>query len=313
MIKGTLERRLALRKKETFIVESILPAGEVHLIGGASGAGKTTWLLWWLREWSRGNSVFGLRSFPVPFVYVSFDRGLATFDRTLRRLGMEDWDIPAYDVADLNLQEANLFNIVAHFPEAELYVIEGFQGCLDDAMKGASQNKCDMRWSVRVRQKITSKGKTILGITHAPKMKQGESYVSTRSRFLGTQSLLASTGTLIMFENPQDVQDSREEAETEDRMVRIEGPNFPKLIKHYTRDSNGGFLEKTEEQQTSVNLEGWLDRIEPGTQLTTAQIQEMGKNIGLTQDFVKHWIVAKVAEGVIAKQERGVYVRMHKQ
>ena len=305
MIRGTLDERLALRKDEKYIIDTILPAGEVHLIGGASGAGKTTWLLHWLRDWSEGKPVLGFRSYPVPFVYVSFDRGTLTLDRTLRRMRMADWNFPAYDIAKLGLPKPDLFNIVNRFPEAQLFVIEGFQGCLDDAPRGTSQNKADMLWSMQVRKKITGLGKTILGVTHSPKMKQGESYVSSRSRFLGTQSLLASTGTLITFDNPKDVRDATTPVRTDDREILIEGPNFASITLNYTRDANGKFV-KYDEQTTEgiLNLDCWIIT-QTGVILSTGAIKAYGVKIGMSERSVERWISEREREGTLEKVDKG--------
>lgn len=309
MLKGTLEKRLAYRKEEKFIIHPILPCGELHLVGGASGAGKTTWLLHWLRDWHEGRDVLGLRSYPVPFVYVSFDRGLGTLDRTLRRIRLDDWDFPAYDIADLNLKSTTLFSLVDYFPDASLYIIEGFQGCLEDAGKNGSQNKTDMLWAVKVRNKILSKGKTILGITHAPKMKKGENYISTRSRFLGTQSLLASTGTLISF----DVSDV-EGAQADDREVLIEGPNFPPITKYYGRNLITGVLEEKvvePDGATVVNLEGWLDRRSYEELLEMNSIVKLGLQCGMKdRNAVNRWVAKQMKNGLLERVDEGIYRRL---
>lgn len=312
MIQGTLSLRLQKRSQEKYIIDEIMPSGEVHLIGGASGAGKTTWLLHLLKDWSEGKPVLGRKSHPVPFVYVSFDRGLATLDRTLRRLNLGQWDFPAYDVADLGLKELSLFAIVDKFPVADLFVIEGFQGCVKDAAKGTSQNKSDMLWSADVRKKITNKNKTILGITHSPKMKQGESYVSSRSRFLGTQSLLASTGTLITFDNPPAGLDaSGNPARTDDREVLIEGPNFPPLKILYTRGANGRFVEMASDAVgEELNFDAWLDRRTFDESLPAKTIIEIGLKTGMSsRDAVNRRILKMVEDGILERVEgsRGVY------
>lgn len=310
MLRGTRDEREALRKKERFIVESILPAGEVHLIGGASGVGKTTWILQWLRDWSEGKPVFGgLKSYPCPFVYVCFDRPLLSFDRTLRRLQLDDWDFPAFYAGDLALSELTIFKICERFPEVMLYVIDGFQSIVRDPKPGSSQNKSDMLWCMDIGTKILSQGKTILGITHTPKQKRGEGYVSSRSNFLGSQSMLASTGTLITVDNPKEVRDSLVEVRTDEREVLIEGPNFPALIKHYTRDSNGKFVEYDPEViAAQVNLDVYLQALPTGTLTTTKDLTAKGIEMSLSRDQVKRWIQKQVQDGILMRKRDGEYL-----
>lgn len=39
------------RRDDEFIIDSILPKYELHLIGGPPGAGKTTWLFQFIEDW----------------------------------------------------------------------------------------------------------------------------------------------------------------------------------------------------------------------------------------------------------------------
>ncbi len=301
---GTRDKRVALRANEKFIIDKILPAGELHLIGGASGIGKTTWLLQWLRDWSEGKPIFGYDSFPCPFVYVSFDRGVLTLDRTLRRIGMADWDFPAYDVSELGLVDYEISDIVRRFPTARLFVIEGFQALLPDTSKGRGQNKEEMLWSVEVRRKILSQGITILGITHSPKMKQGEAYASTRSRFLGSNSLLASTGTLISFDVPQDSQDAKKASNTDERQILIEGPNFRQITLHYSRNESGKFVPMDEEQQT-LSLSIAIENAEAGTVWDLKTLKAMAGTA--SESTVYRRLDGWVKDGTLEKPLKGRY------
>lgn len=46
------------------LVDTLLPAGRIHLFGGAAGAGKTTVISWMLRQIQLGNEVFGKKTNP---------------------------------------------------------------------------------------------------------------------------------------------------------------------------------------------------------------------------------------------------------
>ncbi len=305
MMKGTREKRIRLRQDEKYIVEAILPAGELHLVGGASGIGKTTWLLQWLRDWSEGKPIWGHESFPCPFVYISFDRGVLTTDRTLRRIGMEDWDFPAYDVSELGLVDYEIWDIVKRFPEARLFVIEGFQALLPDTTKGRGQNKEEMLWSVEVRRKILSLGITIIGITHSPKMKQGEAYASTRSRFLGSNSLLASTGTLISFDVPEDSKNARKPSGTDERQVLIEGPNFRQMTLHYSRGNDGRFVPMEEAHQ-KIKFDVFVEALEGIEEISKKELEALAP--GVSSTAVKNWINALIDDGTLERTKaRGVY------
>ncbi len=66
--------------------EGWFPLGEVSLIAGSSGAGKTTWALQMLDAQSRGESFLGHQSFALPYIMVMQDRSEFAMRRTFRRL-----------------------------------------------------------------------------------------------------------------------------------------------------------------------------------------------------------------------------------
>ncbi len=63
--------------------EGWFPLGEVSLIAGSSGAGKTTWALQMLDAQSRGESFLGHQSFALPYIMVMQDRSEFAMRRTL--------------------------------------------------------------------------------------------------------------------------------------------------------------------------------------------------------------------------------------
>jgi AAA domain len=312
VIKGTRDERRELKKREKFIVDVIFPAGELHLIGGGSGAGKTTWLLQWLKDWSEGKPVFGYKSHPCPYVYVTFDRGLLSTHRTMERLGMEDWDFPSYPIEDIVTKgEYTIDRIMARFPEAELYVIEGFQGLLPDTTRGTSQNKAEMTWVIELRRKVLSKGKTLIGITHNPKMKAGESYESARSNFLGSNSLIGCTSTLVSFQSPAHTQPppgqgATRPVETDEREVIIRGRDFPNIHQLWSRDSRGRFVP-IEHEEEAINMEVWLDRRGGQEVIRTKDFITQGAKYGMADATVERWIKDQVDAGTLRRIRTGTY------
>lgn len=314
MIKGTREERLALAKKEKFIVDTIFPAGELHLIGGASGAGKTTWLLQWLKDWSEGKDVFGFKSYPCAYVYIMFDRGLMSTHRTMERLKMAEWNLPAYPIEDVVMKDNyTIEKIMERFPQAELYIIEGFQGLLPDTGRGVSQNKAEMKWVIELRRKVLSKGKTVIGITHNPKMKTGESYESARSNFLGSNSLIGCTSTLVSFEVPAHTQPveggaKRKPIETDEREVVIRGRDFKNIHQLWTRDDRGRF-KPMEEQEGEVNMETWLMYRSDLQYTGTQDFINHAKKLGMSARWAEEWIADRMEDGTITRVSKGKYMK----
>ena len=79
-----------LPRHREYLIESWMPARQVHLLGGSSGAGKTRWLINMLETvWSKGDPVFGHNSHPVPWAFISGDRDWEDMRRMLESLEEE--------------------------------------------------------------------------------------------------------------------------------------------------------------------------------------------------------------------------------
>ncbi len=120
-----------------------------------------------------------------------------------------------------------------------------------------SQNKSDMLWMVKMRRQFFSQGKTVIATTHSPKKMMGQGYESSRSNFLGTQSLMGTASTLISFDYTNDVKEAMRAKKTpnsDDRSVLIQGRGLPDIEVTYTRGANGEFIQ-SDDPVTKENFE----------------------------------------------------------
>src|SRR5271165_3311154 len=142
---STLDERIESRKTEKWVIDKIIAAGTINLISGTSGSGKTTFLLQLLKQWELGQPVLGgYQSFPCKWIYISCDRGTLETDRTMRRLGLGDWECQIYSIEEVCTEDPNILTLYQRFPAVDLFVIEGIQSCIPDT-KG-SQNRAEMIW-----------------------------------------------------------------------------------------------------------------------------------------------------------------------
>lgn len=255
--------RLAVRKylqeRESYIIAPVFPCGSLHLLVGDSGIGKSTWLLETLYDWSRGISVMGgLISHPCEWVYVSMDRALQDTDRTLRRLGLGAWDIPAYAIEELCPRDDSTKLLVAPtvehihnlFPKAKLIVLEGLQTVLPNTGRGQTQNKAESLWLINLRDQVLNKGITVIATEHKPK--KVDSGTSKRNTPLGTASLIGGSGTVISFDYPEELKGRKDTQYVNDRVVHVSGHNFAPYHLCYTRDATGRFILETSKSGTEV-------------------------------------------------------------
>lgn len=181
-----------------FLIDGILPANEVHLLGGSSGSGKTTLIFQTLATWQRGEDVFGHRSYPVPYTYVSLDRSRSSVNRTLQRLDLQSDITRTLCQEDLKSTENTIHAIVntglKRHKDSRLFVIEGYQTIVGDASNKYSQVSSLLRKSATL---CVDKQITLLGITHSPKMKVDEAFQHSREMILGSVAWGAYSDTVI--------------------------------------------------------------------------------------------------------------------
>lgn len=307
--KSRIEHRRKLRVAEDYLIDPIFPKGTMNLIGGPSGIGKTTWLFQVLHEWSRGLPALGkYKCKPCSFVYVSFDRGVLETDRTLRRLGYGDWDIPIYSIEDLG-NEPDLGVIFDRFPTTDLYVVEGLQAALPDG-KG-NQNRIEMRWAIEMRKKMLNKGKTIIATTHSPKSQVDTAH--SRSNFLGSVSLHACFSTMISFDIPSAAREAmRTKAaagRTPNREVLIQGRDFQDIVLSYSRDEQGRFRMVDGDLEGEVQIDTWLSTLPAGTKITSKELEARVKQAGMSRTVFYRWIQHELDSKALNRIGRGIYFK----
>ncbi len=199
-----------------FLVDEILPSREVHLVAGPTGAGKTRWLLESLLEWSAGRSFLRFPSHPVPWLYVSSDRTLESFHRTLDSLGITYSRVPTLAAWDMRLSLMEILDasqgrpLVRHpefklpkaaSPRAELVVIEMFGSYADGEAISSRQIAAFLRAMSHITQRDDL---TIIGIMEEPKMKPHERYRNPRQRISGPAAWGHHSETIFLVEYAND-------------------------------------------------------------------------------------------------------------
>lgn len=185
---------------QEYLIADILPAGEVHLLGGSSGSGKTTFTFQTIAEWQKGNPILGHESFPVPYSYISIDRSHSSVQRTLRRLKLEHEITRILCAEDIPRPRTfrNVFETARKIhPDSEFFIIEGFQTLVGD--KGNSyQPVADMLSDVTAICALERV--TVIGVCHAPKLKIEEGFQHPRELLLGSVAWSGFSDTVITMD-----------------------------------------------------------------------------------------------------------------
>lgn len=285
-----------------FLIEGILPANEIHLLGGSSGSGKTTLVFQTLAAWQEEQDVFGHKSNYVPYSYVSLDRSRSSVDRTLERLDLNAVITRVICQEDLP-NVSTITEVVAAVrkihSDSIFFVVEGFQTLVGD--KGNSY--APVAGLLKRSATLCSKEQvTILGIAHSPKMKIDESFKHSRELILGSVAWGAYSDTIVTVQLD----------ETKGNIaVNILPRNAPSEQHNYVFGVNGVLLPL----DSAKPKEALLLRIESlghGRSIMRQEILEWADQLNTSRSTADRAITDCLKNKVLETLSPGIYARTNR-
>jgi hypothetical protein len=179
------------------------PLGDISLIGGASGTGKTTWIFEMLHKQKQGWPVLNHSTHKYVFQVLAYDRGRNAFTRTMRRLNLLPSDIPTTPLPLAFGTEAvqNIINqIETMTPLPNIVFIEGLDMLLDDANKKSVVSPF-MR---QLQETAAHFHIALICSVGAPKTKRGEDYAAKRDKLSGSEAWGRNCETVCVLEFAED-------------------------------------------------------------------------------------------------------------
>lgn len=172
-------------------LKDLLLKHRVHLLGGVSDAGKTSFILPAMVAWGPN------------WAYVCGDRSDLDADDKFKQLGINPASVPmvpAYGKNYKNWRQV-IENIERWKPQPEYLVFEGFQ------RRCANHNRpndvFEFLNEVDAYLQPTRQfplGLTVLGITESPKQKPREKYADPRQRISGCSAWASHASTVLVLE-----------------------------------------------------------------------------------------------------------------
>jgi hypothetical protein len=288
-----------------FIVDRILPKREIHLFGGPSHSGKTTLLLQIIDAWRQGKDVFGHPSHPAPFVYMSCGRSAESAQSTLKRIGIDPDTFPLISTVDDG--ECKTFDqayAIARKCEHDIEVL--FIDGIHYICPGKENNLKDVsEFLAYVTRRLQELSLTLIGVGHSSKVKGDERFSNPRERFLGSSAWGTGSSTMILVER-----DRPDELQNNKRKVLVMPCNAPDQVLDYSLDDNGMFQPDIGDVSQFESFVELLFLREPGQELPTREIMEIGTAIGdqgLPVRTVERYIKVLVDSGKLEKSKWGKY------
>jgi hypothetical protein len=175
------------------------PLGDISLIGGASGTGKTTWIFEMLHKQKQGWEVLGHRTQKYVFQVLAYDRGRNAFTRTMRRLNLQPSDIPTTPLPlafGTDAVQGIIDQIETMTPLPNVIFIEGLDMLLDDANKKSVVSPF-MR---QLQETAAHFHIALICSVGAPKTKRGEDYAAKRDKLSGSEAWGRNCETVCVLE-----------------------------------------------------------------------------------------------------------------
>ena len=319
--KSAVSRKIeALARKATdpsqkWVIEDLFEVGEIHLLTGPSGSGKSTWFLNTIYEWAKGKDVLGHTSFPKPYVYIVCDRTLSmTFD-TLKRIGLENWDIPMFTIdelqAELKGEVITLEKIADMLPWVKVFFIEAigwFEPSHNSRQMGYTES---LKYWSSIRGRFAKRGLTIIATTHSPKAKGKDRYGHSRERVIGSAATGGACATIVTFDFSDETN-----ATDEGRIITISPRNSKNLVLHYTLDEHGvlqykdvfeGEQKEDEKGIYLVHKEFSKCGLKEGDILDIESLKGIRERTGIARSTFARIVKDLVDEGILRKIKLGTY------
>ena len=258
--------------------EGMFPLGDVSLIGGPSGAGKTTWFLPVLEDIRQAKSVLGRTTNALDYRVLMHDRSLGAFFRTSRRLRLdEDAQNRVYRLtgAEQKMAAADFLGMYmermrSDGEEVRIIFIEG----LDMWTAGDVAKMADVSVFLDGLQRVAERyGVAVVGSVGNPKAKRGEEYQLQRDKLFGSVAWGRKTETIVGVQYAD-----KEDDESTVRVITVLPRNGRSEI-YYVDFKNGRLVDIEKPSHLAEEKEN------PLTKKTNAlaQIREMVNGTTLTR------------------------------
>lgn len=191
----------ALPKRE----EGWFPLGEVSLVGGSSGAGKTHCLLRISESARQGLDTFGHTTTPSDYCILLHDRSSASMRRTCKAAKVS---VDEVMTRVIRLNRAQQKDRPATVVEAAIQTRPGVKLWILEGLDFWTPKISDMEAVGNVMDELQRVAKqyrvAIVGTLGSPKQKENDRYASGRDQFMGSAAFGRKSETCISIESTSD-------------------------------------------------------------------------------------------------------------
>jgi RecA-family ATPase len=301
-----------------WLIKDILPANELHIVAGPSGAGKTRWLAQAFEQWSKGQPVQGHESYPRPFVYVCRDRGNEDMEETLRGVGVDLVAFPYYSLLDAETKVETVEELIVSLqerrPELKVFIIDGLAMMAPDNFRGIDYQSVS-KFACALSRLCHKKEITIIAVMHSPKQHSNERYDNPRQRVSGSVAWAAIANTIFLVEPFSDTDKNQRHRRT----LLILPRNAAEESHDIMFDKSGRLVDvpadPKEEQDIKITvsaMDGWLELLPAGAELKMDDLLDAAEDKGISRRSIFRWVESCLERGKLLRVGRGRYQKPFK-
>lgn len=325
-------------KLPEWMIGQIIPNRQVSMLSGSSGAGKTSWIGWFVAQLLKADELLGGQVHRPPFVaYLAGDRVL---DDAMVKFKAAGWEQPVTygliedtDAEDaLNRSESSDRKTTIHdrfpvlsraleqlrrenfpndhcLPLGSLLIIDGMSVVLGIEPTGAYLRNVALPL-VRFNRFVRRMGYTVLLIHHGGKQiaDAGQRYARAQDRILGSMALQGFTSTQIQLTEPE----LTEEPRKQQYELTVVSHSAPKAVLVFVRRPDGAFeLVGDREADVALNVvsEGAKALLEmiPDGGIASTDLLALSKAAGNSRSVHYKYIKILKASGLVEQEGDMLY------
>lgn len=303
---------------DEYVVEAIsrdhegwFPKGDISLVGGSSGSGKTYWCMALLEKTRNAGDVWGHKSQARDYRVLMHDRGAKGMRRTLNKLGLsqEAKDrVIRLSSKQQRLQPAEVLDAAIDAnPDAEVWFIEGLDMWFPDALKmNIVAPLLDDLQRVATRRNVA-----VIATVGAPKEKTAEG--RDTERYHGRDALFGSAALARKAETVVLISKTDMDDENSPRQYSVL-PRNGRAERFWMSFTDGHLClvdrpEPKERERNGPPSKAGLLRLNVLAKFKPGERVIYSPELGAARDTYYNWLKAAVAEGIVEKRTDGFYYR----
>ncbi len=290
------------RPRWQYIIDDVLPAGMVSMMGGSSGTGKSKIIAQIMESLKETNKEF--LGHPVlihpPIAYYAVDRPARSFEENFGRMKADLRHVQFFTTT--RKFRTGMGIQLARHEQGSLIIIEGIERLVPGGKINDFAAVSDLVSSLN--HAAEDYGFTILGTVGQGKAKAGEQYASARDRLFG------STAWARVCESVLSMVDVTKEGDYQKTVCLEIHPRNGAALNYYFYFGPDGCLHLTVNDNIKNDLKALLERLPK--KFSTPDAVKIGatKPLENSRATTYRHLIALINAGLIQKTLRGVYIKL---